>query len=96
MDIPVCEIENDIVNKQLFALSCNTRRKILLITKESPLTVRDMAQRIELTQVTIKRHIKVLLECRLLIKFKIGNVYFYQSNKNENLMLVEKLSSLID
>lgn len=91
----VYEVENDILDKQLFALSCSTRRKILLIAKESPLGVRDIAQNVDVTQVTIKRHIKILLDCKLLIKFKIGNVYSYQVSKIEYLEMIKKLNYFI-
>lgn len=89
------EIENGILDNQIFALSCQTRRLIMVAVKSMPLSVRDIAQDVGVTQVTVKRHIKILLDCLLLTKIKKGNSLWYQTNNEEVLSIVKKLHSLL-
>lgn len=69
-----------ILSERLKCLSCATRREIILLIKKNALSVRDIAKSINMTQNTIKRHIKILVDCELLSIDKRGNTILYCAN----------------
>ncbi len=62
------------------AMSDATRRQILLILKEKPLTAGEIASHFQMTNATISHHLSVLKEAELISDNKKGKYIYYELN----------------
>ncbi len=62
------------------AMSDATRRQILLILKEKPLTAGEIAGHFQMTNATISHHLSVLKEAELISDNKKGKYIYYELN----------------
>lgn len=81
-EMRVSILDSNLSDEQFHALSCSTRRKILLLVGEEPMCPRDIAEHLEMKMITIKRNISILLKCQLVIQSRKGHVLFYQTNQS--------------
>lgn len=65
------------------ALSCKTRLEILLFIKNEPLSIRKISQECDVVYNVVKKHLKILQSCNLIIMTKNGNIPYYQANIEE-------------
>lgn len=84
-----------VLSDRLKCLSCTTRREMLLLIRKNAMSVRDIAKSINLTQNTVKRHIKILTDCGLLSTEKRGNTVLYSTNLKNICETVTTLSEKI-
>lgn len=75
-------LEVKLTDKQYAALSCETRRVILAAIYDTPMCPREIAKSLDITVALAKRHLRILLECRLVLQSLRGNIRIYQSNQN--------------
>lgn len=73
-------LEVELTNEQFFALSNETRRTILSSIYNEPMCPRSIAAQLSTNIVYIKRHLRILLECGLVIQSVQGNMRIYRSN----------------
>ena len=81
-----CEMKNDILecnlsDKQYAALANKTRRMILLVIYNQLMSPRTIAEKTGYTMALVKRHLKILLACELVVQKKQGNGRLYMSNR---------------
>ncbi len=62
------------------AMSDATRRQILMILKEKPLTAGEIASHFQMTNATISHHLSVLKEAELISDNKKGKYIYYELN----------------
>ncbi len=62
------------------AMSDATRRQILVILKEKPLTAGEIASQFQMTNATISHHLSVLKEAELISDNKKGKYIYYELN----------------
>lgn len=73
-------LEMNLTDGQFFALSNEIRRVILGAIYHEPKCPRHIAEQLNTNIVSVKRHLRILLECGLVIQSLQGNVRMYQSN----------------
>ncbi len=73
-------LEVELTNEQFFVLPNETRRAILGVIYNVPMCPRLIAEQLNTNIVSVKRHLRILLECGLVIQSLQGNVRMYQSN----------------
>lgn len=74
-------LEVDLTDEQFAALSNKTRRDILEIIYDTPMSPRSIAEQLGGNIVYVKRHLHILLECDLVFQSTRGNVRQYQTNR---------------
>lgn len=62
------------------ALSDPTRRAILMLIAVQSMTPNNLAEHFNITRQGVSKHIKVLSECNILIKEKVGREIYYNIN----------------
>lgn len=60
------------------ALSDKTRREILDLLKDQPMTAGDIASRFDMTQATVSHHLSVLKDAELVTDKKDGKYIYYE------------------
>ena len=74
-------LEEDLTDEQFAALAYKTRRDILKIIYDAPMSPRSIAEQLDGNIIYVKRHLHILLECDLVFQSTRGNVRQYQSNR---------------
>jgi len=82
--------------ERLKCLSCTTRREILLLTNKSVLTIRDISESLNMEQITIKRHVKILMDCEFLSQNRTKNIISYVANYKNLLDTIRVLESKLN
>ncbi|MED5323396.1 MAG: metalloregulator ArsR/SmtB family transcription factor, partial [Pseudomonadota bacterium] len=73
-----------------------TRLRILSILSTGEMTVSEMTQALLQSQPRISRHLKLLADAGLVVRFPEGSWVFYRLNEtNENYALVDQLIALL-
>ena len=73
-----------------------TRLRILSILSTGEMTVSEMTQSLLQSQPRISRHLKLLADAGLVVRFPEGSWVFYRLNEtNENYALVDQLIALL-
>jgi len=67
-------------NQTFKALSDPTRRKILQILKEKPLTAGEIAEHFNMTKPSISHHLSLLKQADMIIDEKRGQYIVYELN----------------
>lgn len=70
----------DYIGLQFKALSCETRRNILNAILEEPKNVSSISKSLTLVKCDLKKHLKVLVDCNLVVPLYRGNIPFYKTN----------------
>ncbi|MBX2869551.1 MAG: metalloregulator ArsR/SmtB family transcription factor [Acidiferrobacterales bacterium] len=70
------------VDKIFEALSSTVRRKILAYVSESPLSAGDIAEKFQMSQPAISKHLKILENAELLDKTREGQFIYYEMRKD--------------
>ncbi|KOY66127.1 ArsR/SmtB family transcription factor [Clostridium sporogenes] len=92
-----CEYYNDsILDERIKALSCSTRRKILFVIKEEPKNLRSITLEIDKVYNVIKRHVKIMVACDLIVQTRRGTNFYYQLNEKVLQNVLDSLNSLKD
>ena len=65
------------------AIADPTRREIIALVATRAMTPGAIAVRFKATRQTISRHIKILVDCELLLQEKSGRQYFYRLNPDK-------------
>lgn len=78
----MCKTKGEIValQKTMFALSDDTRRQILQVLKEKPLSAGDIASKFEISAPAVSRHLNVLKEADLIRDRREGKFIYYELN----------------
>lgn len=66
------------VDRVFEALSSNVRRKILAFISEAPLSAGDIADRFDMSQPAISKHLKILEAADLVEKKREGSYVMYE------------------
>lgn len=74
-------LEAKLTDEQFAALAYKTRQDILKIIYDAPMCPRRIAEQLGGNIVYVKRHLRILLECDLVLQNLQGNVRQYQSNR---------------
>lgn len=85
-------------NLPLFsALGDATRQQLLLLMiHEWPLSVSELAAKMEISRPTVSHHLKVLLEANILIEHKEGRKIFYAPQLGEYYFTVKEMIDSVD
>ena len=75
------------------ALSDSTRRDILRLLKEGPLTSGEIAQHFDAAWPTVSRHLAVLRDANLVLSTRVGQQIVYELNTSVFQDVVEHLWS---
>ena len=70
------------VDKVFEALSSTVRRKILAYVSESPLSAGDIAEKFQMSQPAISKHLKILENAELVDKTRDGQFIYYEMRKD--------------
>jgi len=70
------------VDKVFEALSSTVRRKILAYVSESALSAGDIANKFQMSQPAISKHLKILENAELLDKTRDGQYIYYEMRKD--------------
>ena len=73
-------LEVDFTDEQFAALANQTRREILEVIYDEPMCPRRIAEQLGGNIIYVKRHLRILLECNLVLQSLEGNMRQYQSN----------------
>lgn len=68
------------LNDTLKAISDPTRRKILKLLKDKPLSVKEILGNLDITGATLSHHLKILKQADLVSDVKQGNFIIYEIN----------------
>jgi len=78
------------MNRDIFqAIADPTRREILSLIASNKMTPNSIAEKFPSSRQAISKHIKILVECDLLNKKKIGREIYYDFNP-EKMLEVDK------
>jgi len=69
-------------DKVFEALSSTVRRKILAYVSEAPLSAGDIAQKFQMSQPAISKHLKILENAELVDKTRDGQFIYYEMRKD--------------
>ncbi len=84
------------MEKILSALAEHNRLKIIELLSEQRLTVGEIAERLDLRQPQVSKHLKVLSEAGLVEVFPVGNRRIYQLRREPFMQLDRWLASYRD
>ena len=70
------------VDKVFEALSSTVRRKILAYVSESALSAGDIAEKFQMSQPAISKHLKILENAELVDKTREGQFIYYEMRKD--------------
>ncbi len=70
------------VDKVFEALSSAVRRKILAYVSDTPLSAGDIADKFEMSQPAVSKHLKILENAELLDKSRDGQFIYYVMRKD--------------
>ena len=79
------------LEQQLQAVADPTRRRILKLTADEPLTAGDIAARFRMTRPAVSQHLKVLRDSGLIRVRSEGTKRHYTTNRGVLLSLFEEL-----
>ena len=89
------EIEYDVSSKVFKALSDSNRIKIIKLLSSEEQCACKLLEHFNLTQPTLSHHMKVLIDCGLVISRKKGTWNYYSLNINNCNKIVSFLNDLI-
>ncbi len=62
------------------AMSDKTRREIMLLLREKPLTAGEIASHFDMTAATVSHHLSILKESSLVSSHKEGKYVYYEAD----------------
>ena len=78
------------------ALSDGTRREILTMLRESPMTAGEIAERFTLSAATVSHHLSVLKECGLIEGEKRAQTITYSLNTTVFQEFLKSIASILE
>lgn len=83
MEVELKNKQSDNIGLQFKALSCKTRRNILATILEEPKDAGKISKSLLLVKYDMKKHLKILVDCNLVVPLRKGNIPYYRTNYTE-------------
>ena len=83
MEVELKNKQSDNIGLQFKALSCKTRRNIHATILEEPKDAGKISKSLLLVKYDTKKHLKILVDCNLVVPLRKGNIPYYRTNYTE-------------